>query len=483
MMLDWEVVIGLEIHAQLATRSKIFSGAATAYGAPPNSQASLVDLAYPGVLPVLNAEAVRMAVKFGLAIGATIARRSIFARKNYFYPDLPKGYQISQYEHPVVSRGSLNVLLDDGTAKTVGVTRAHLEEDAGKSLHEGLANATGIDLNRAGTPLLEIVSEPDMRSAKEAVAYMKKIHTLVRYLEICDGNMQEGSFRCDANVSVRPRGQEKFGTRAEIKNLNSFRFVEKAIQYEVARQVELIQSGGKVVQETRLYDSDKDETRSMRSKEEANDYRYFPDPDLLPVEIDDGFIATVRATLPELPDEKAARFARELGLSVYDAGVLSASRELGAYFEAVLTDLGKAHAKLAANWVMGELSSALNRDNVEITASRVSPAALSGLLARIVDATISGKIAKDVFEAMWAEGQGADDIIEKRGLKQITDSGAIEGVIDAVIAANPKQLADYRAGKDKLFGFFVGQVQKATEGKANPAQLNDLLRTKLGGSA
>jgi aspartyl-tRNA(Asn)/glutamyl-tRNA(Gln) amidotransferase subunit B len=483
MMVDWEVVIGLEIHAQLATRSKIFSGAATAYGAPPNSQASLVDLAYPGVLPVLNAEAVRMAVKFGLAIGANITRRSIFARKNYFYPDLPKGYQISQYEHPVVSRGSLNVLLDDGTAKTIGVTRAHLEEDAGKSLHEGLANASGIDLNRAGTPLLEIVSEPDMRSAKEAVAYMKKIHTLVRYLEICDGNMQEGSFRCDANVSVRPRGQEKFGTRAEIKNLNSFRFVEKAIQYEVARQVELIESGGKVVQETRLYDSDKDETRSMRSKEEANDYRYFPDPDLLPVEIDDGFIATVRATLPELPDEKTARFARDLGLSVYDAGVLSASRELGAYFEAVLVDLGKAHAKLAANWVMGELSSALNRDNVEITASRVSPAALSGLLARIVDATISGKIAKDVFEAMWAEGQDADDIIEKRGLKQITDSGAIEGVIDAVIAANPKQLADYRAGKDKLFGFFVGQVMKATEGKANPAQLNDLLKTKLGGSA
>jgi aspartyl-tRNA(Asn)/glutamyl-tRNA(Gln) amidotransferase subunit B len=483
MMIDWEVVIGLEIHAQLATRSKIFSGAATAYGAPPNSQASLVDLAYPGVLPVLNAEAVRMAVKFGLAVGATIARRSIFARKNYFYPDLPKGYQISQYEHPVVSRGSLNVLLDDGTAKTVRVTRAHLEEDAGKSLHEGLANATGIDLNRAGTPLLEIVSEPDMRSAKEAVAYMKKIHTLVRYLEICDGNMQEGSFRCDANVSVRPRGQEKFGTRAEIKNLNSFRFVEKAIQYEVARQVELIESGGKVVQETRLYDSDKDETRSMRSKEEANDYRYFPDPDLLPVEIDEAFIATVRATLPELPDEKAARFARDLGLSVYDAGVLSASRELGAYFEAVLADLGKAHAKLAANWVMGELSSALNRDNVEITASRVSPAALGGLLARIVDATISGKIAKDVFEAMWAEGLGADDIIEKRGLKQITDSGAIEGVIDAVIAANPKQLADYRAGKDKLFGFFVGQVMKATEGKANPAQLNDLLKAKLGGSA
>ena len=482
-MSDWEVVIGLEIHAQLATRSKIFSSAPTAYGAPPNTQASLVDLAYPGVLPVLNAEAVRMAVKFGLAVGATVAPRSVFARKNYFYPDLPKGYQISQYELPVVARGTLSVMLDDGVTKTIGITRAHLEEDAGKSLHEGLAHASGIDLNRAGTPLLEIVSEPDMRSAKEAVAYMKKIHTLVRYLEICDGNMQEGSFRCDANVSVRPRGQEKFGTRAEIKNLNSFRFVEKAINFEIARQIDVIEGGGKVVQETRLYDSDKDETRSMRSKEEANDYRYFPDPDLLPVEIDPGFIATVRATLPELPDEKAARFTRELGLSAYDAGVLSASRELGAYFEAVVAELGAANAKLAANWVMGELSSALNRDGVEITQSKISPAALRGLLARIVDATISGKIAKDVFEAMWTEGKTADDIIEAKGLKQITDSSAIEGVIDAIMAANPKQLADYRSGKDKLFGFFVGQVMKATGGKANPTQLNDLLKAKLGGPA
>src|SRR5271169_3986141 len=365
-MSAWETVIGLEIHAQLATRSKIFSGSATAYGAPPNTQADLVDLAYPGVLPVLNEQAVRMAVKFGLAIGAKVAQRSVFARKNYFYPDLPKGYQISQYELPVVARGSLHLVLDDGTVKTIGITRAHLEEDAGKSLHEGLVNATGIDLNRAGTPLLEIVSEPDMRSAKEAVAYMKKIHTLVRYLEICDGNMQEGSFRCDANVSVRPKGREKLGTRAEIKNLNSFRFVEKAIQYEVARQIELIESGGTVVQETRLYDSDKDETRSMRSKEEANDYRYFPDPDLLPLKIDESFIDAVRATLPELPDEKAARFARDFALSAYDAGVLSASRELGAYFEAVVTELGAAHGKLAANWVMGELSSALNRDNVDI---------------------------------------------------------------------------------------------------------------------
>jgi aspartyl-tRNA(Asn)/glutamyl-tRNA(Gln) amidotransferase subunit B len=480
-MSNWEVVIGLEIHAQLATRSKIFSGSATAYGAPPNTQANLVDLAYPGVLPVLNASAVQMAVKFGLAVDASVARRSVFARKNYFYPDLPKGYQISQYELPVVARGSLKVLLDDGSEKVVGITRAHLEEDAGKSMHEGLPNSSGIDLNRAGTPLLEIVSEPDMRSAKEAVAYMKKIHTLVRYLEICDGNMQEGSFRCDANVSIRPKGQEKFGTRAEIKNLNSFRFVEKAIQFEVARQIELIESGGKVVQETRLYDSDKDETRSMRSKEEANDYRYFPDPDLLPVEIDEAFIDSVRKTLPELPDQKAARFARDFGLSAYDAGVLSASRELGAYFEAVVAGLGAGHAKLAANWVMGELSSALNRDNIEIEHSRVNPLAFIGLLQRIVDETISGKIAKEVFEAMWSEGKSADDIIEAKGLRQITDTGALESVIDAVIAANPKQLADYRSGKDKLFGFFVGQAQKATGGKANPAQLNDLLKKKLSG--
>jgi aspartyl-tRNA(Asn)/glutamyl-tRNA(Gln) amidotransferase subunit B len=480
-MNDWEVVIGLEIHAQLATRSKIFSGSATAYGAPPNSQANLVDLAYPGVLPVLNGDAVRMAVKFGLSIGATVARRSVFARKNYFYPDLPKGYQISQYELPVVKQGKLNIMLDDGMVKTIGITRAHLEEDAGKSLHEGLAHASGIDLNRAGTPLLEIVSEPDMRSAKEAVAYMKKIHTLVRYLEICDGNMQEGSFRCDANVSVRPRGRDKFGTRAEIKNLNSFRFVEKAIHFETARQIELLESGATVAQETRLYDSDKDETRPMRSKEEANDYRYFPDPDLLPVEIEESYIDAVRATLPELPDDKAARFSRDFSLSAYDAGVLCASRELGAYFEAVTADLGAAQAKLAANWVMGELSSALNRDNREIKHSRVLPDQMSGLLKRVVDQTISGKIAKEVFEAMWDEGRSADAIIEAKGLKQITDSGAIEGMIDAVIAANPKQLADYRAGKDKLFGFFVGQVMKATGGKANPAQLNELLKAKLGG--
>jgi aspartyl-tRNA(Asn)/glutamyl-tRNA(Gln) amidotransferase subunit B len=481
-MSDWEIVIGLEIHAQLATRSKIFSGSATAYGAPPNTQASLVDLAYPGVLPVLNGEAVRMAVKFGLATGSTVARRSVFARKNYFYPDLPKGYQISQYEDPVVQEGSLAIVLEDGTRKTIGITRAHLEEDAGKSLHEGLAHASGIDLNRAGTPLLEIVSEPDMRSAKEAVAYMKKIHTLVRYLEICDGNMQEGSFRCDANVSVRRRGEAKFGTRAEIKNLNSFRFVEKAIQYEVSRQVELIESGGRVIQETRLYDADKHETRPMRSKEEANDYRYFPDPDLLPLELDEAFIEAVRATLPELPDEKARRFSSAFGLSDYDAGVLCASRELGDYFEAVVSAIGAAHAKLAANWVMGELSSAINRDTVEIGAARVSAAALGGLLARVLDNTISGKIAKDVFEGMWAGRGSADEIIAAGGLTQITDTAAIDAVIDAAMAANPKQLADYRAGKDKLFGFFVGQVMKATAGKANPAQLNERLKTKLGGS-
>jgi aspartyl-tRNA(Asn)/glutamyl-tRNA(Gln) amidotransferase subunit B len=498
---EWETVIGLEIHAQLFTQSKIFSGSAIAYGAPPNAQANLVDLGYPGVLPVLNAEAVRMAVKFGLAIGARIASHSVFARKNYFYPDLPKGYQISQYELPIVAAGSIDVVLDDGTHKRVGVTRAHLEEDAGKSLHEGLPGMTGIDLNRAGTPLVEIVSEPDMRSAKEAVAYMKKVHTLVRYLEICDGNMQEGSFRCDANVSVRRKGASVFGTRAEIKNLNSFRFVEKAINYEVERQIDLLESGGKVKQETRLYDPDKGETRSMRSKEEANDYRYFPDPDLLPVVLDETFISGVRATLPELPDQKAARFASEYGLSVYDAGVLTASRELAAYYEAVAREV-PGEPKLAANWVMGELAAALNKDGLEIgavaggataaagggTGSGAGPGAgklpakrLAGLVKRIADQTISGKIAKEVFEAMWASGADADAIIEEKGLKQITDSSAIERAIEDVMAKNPGQLADYRSGKDKLFGFFVGQVMKATGGKANPAQLNELLKKKLNG--
>jgi aspartyl-tRNA(Asn)/glutamyl-tRNA(Gln) amidotransferase subunit B len=478
--MDWETVVGLEIHAQLATRSKIFSGAATAYGAPPNAQASLIDLAYPGVLPVLNAEAVRMAVKFGLAINARVARRSIFARKNYFYPDLPKGYQISQYELPIVCGGAIDILLEDGTEKRIGVTRAHLEEDAGKSLHEELAGLTGVDLNRAGTPLIEIVSEPEMRSAKEAVAYLKKVHTLVRYLGICDGNMQEGSFRCDANVSVRRRGAEKFGTRAEIKNLNSFRYVEKAINFEVARQIELLEAGGTVAQETRLYDADRGETRTMRSKEEANDYRYFPDPDLLPVEIDEPYINAVAATLPELPDQKAQRFITGYGLSAYDAGVLTAGAELAAYFESVVRALG-GHAKLAANSVMGELAGLLNRDGLEIGASRVDAAGLASLLRRVVDNTISGKIAKDVLEAMWQEGSSADAIIEARGLRQITDESAIERAIDAVMAANPSQLADFRGGKDKLFGFFVGQVMKATGGKANPARLNELLKRKLGG--
>jgi aspartyl-tRNA(Asn)/glutamyl-tRNA(Gln) amidotransferase subunit B len=478
--MEWETVIGLEIHAQLATQSKIFSASATAYGAPPNAQANLVDLGYPGVLPVLNGEAVRMAVLFGLAIGAKVAPRSVFARKNYFYPDLPKGYQISQYELPIVSGGHVDIVLEDGTAKRIGVTRAHLEEDAGKSLHEGLAGLTGVDLNRAGTPLIEIVSEPQLRSAREAVAYLKKVHTLVRYLRICDGNMQEGSFRCDANVSVRRTGAEKLGTRAEIKNVNSFRFVEKAINFEVARQIEVLEGGGKIVQETRLYDSERGETRSMRSKEEANDYRYFPDPDLLPVLLDATYIRAVGATLPELPDAKAARFVGQYGLTHYDALVLTAGAELADYYEAVVRFLG-GEPKLAANLVMGDLAGFLNRDGLEIGASRIPAEALAGLLRRVADQTISGKIAKDVFEAMWTEQLPADDIIAARGLRQITDDSAIEQAIEAVLAANPGQLADYRSGKDKLFGFFVGQVMKRTQGKANPARLNELLKKRLGG--
>jgi aspartyl-tRNA(Asn)/glutamyl-tRNA(Gln) amidotransferase subunit B len=476
--LEWETVIGLEIHAQLATKTKIFSGSPTAYGAEPNTQADLVDLGYPGVLPVLNAEAVRMAVQFGLAVGADIAPKSVFARKNYFYPDLPKGYQISQYELPIVAKGHLDVMQEDGSLKRVGITRAHLEEDAGKSLHEGLTGMSAIDLNRAGTPLIEIVSEPDMRSAKEAIAYMKKVHTLVRYLGICDGNMQEGSFRCDANVSVRRKGADKLGTRAELKNLNSFRFVEKAINLEVQRQIDILEGGGKVVQETRLYDSDKDETRSMRSKEEANDYRYFPDPDLLPVVLDHAFIESLRLKLPELPDQKAARFATQYGLSAYDSQVLTASREMAAFYEAVAAAV-PTDAKLAANWVMGDFSAALNKDGLEVGASRLSAAQLGGLLARIVDNTISGKLAKEVFEVMWADACEADVVIEARGLKQITDVGEIEKLVDDIIAANPKQLADYRSGKDKLFGFFVGQAMKQSGGKANPAVLNDLLKKKL----
>ena len=478
--MEWEVVIGLEIHAQLATRSKIFSGAATRYGAAPNTQASVIDLGYPGTLPVLNEAAVRMAVKFGLAVQAHIAPRSVFARKNYFYPDLPKGYQISQFELPVVGQGHLDIDLENGERKRIGITRAHLEEDAGKSLHEDFHGLSGIDLNRAGTPLLEIVSEPDLRSAKEAVAYMKKLHALVRYLEICDGNMQEGSFRCDANVSVRRRGAERLGTRCEIKNLNSFRFVERAINHEVERQIDLIESGGAVVQETRLYDSVKDQTRSMRSKEEANDYRYFPDPDLLPLVIEPAFVDAVRATLPELPDAKRARFAADYGLPDYDAGVLTSTREVADYYEAVVAQ-APSDAKLAANWVMGELAARLNEANLDIAQSRVGAAQLAGLLVRISDETISGKIAKQVFEVLWNEGGDADAVIDRLGLRQITDSGALEAIIDQIIADNPAQREQYRAGKDKLFGFFVGQAMKATGGKANPAQLNELLRRKLDG--
>jgi aspartyl-tRNA(Asn)/glutamyl-tRNA(Gln) amidotransferase subunit B len=417
-------------------------------------------------------------VKFGLSINARVARRSIFARKNYFYPDLPKGYQISQYELPLVAGGAVDILLEDGGIRRIGITRAHLEEDAGKSLHEGLGGLTGVDLNRAGTPLIEIVSEPHLRSAKEAVSYLKKIHTLVRYLGICDGNMQEGSFRCDANVSVRQRGAEKMGTRTETKNLNSFRFAERAINFEIARQIEVLEGGGRVVQETRLYDADRGETRPMRSKEEANDYRYFPDPDLLPLEIDQMYIDAVAATLPELPDQKAQRFMSEYALTSYDAGVLTAGAELADYFEVVVRELG-GHPKLAANTVMGDLSGLLNRDGLDIAASRINPAQLARLLARVVDNTISGKIAKEVLEAMWGEGRDADAIIEARGLRQISDDASLERAIEGALAAHPAQLADYRSGKQKLFGFFVGQVMKATGGKANPARLNELLKQKL----
>ncbi len=477
--MEWETVIGLEIHTQLATKSKIFSGAATAYGAEPNTQACAVDLGLPGVLPVLNKEAVTMAIKFGLAVGATVARHSIFARKNYFYPDLPKGYQISQYELPVVGQGKMTIELDDGGSKVIGITRAHLEEDAGKSLHESFHGMTGIDLNRAGTPLLEIVSEPDMRSAKEAVAYMKKIHSLVRYLGICDGNMQEGSFRCDANVSVRRKGADKLGTRAELKNINSFRFVERAINYEVERQIDILESGGKVVQETRLYDADKHETRSMRSKEEAMDYRYFPDPDLLPLVISEADIDAVRKTLPELPDAKKTRFENEFGLGAYDAGILAGDREVANYFEETAKVSGE--PKLSANWIIGDLFGMLDRESKEITQSTVTAPMLGGMLKKIVHKTITTKMAKEVFEAMWNGEGDADTIIEKHGLKP-SDSGEVEKIIDQLIAANQGQVEQYRAGKDKVLGFFVGQVMKLTQGKADPAQVNTLLKNKLLGT-
>ncbi len=485
----WEIVVGLETHTQLLTNSKIFSGASTAFGAAPNTQASAVDIALPGVLPVLNAKAVEFAIRLGLAIGATISPRSVFARKNYFYPDLPKGYQISQYELPVVQHGTLRIVTESGE-KTVRILRAHLEEDAGKSLHEAPTGSrgalskgmSGIDLNRAGTPLLEIVTEPDMRGSKEAVAYAKALHSLVRWIGICDGNMQEGSFRCDANVSVRRPG-EPLGTRCEIKNLNSFRFMEQAIEYEAKRQIELIEEGGKVAQETRLYDPDRAETRSMRSKEDAHDYRYFPDPDLLPLVIGAAEIERVLASLPELPQAKRERFVNQFGLTGYDAELLTSSREAADYFETLVRESG-AQAKACANWQNGELAAALNREGLEISRSPVDAQALGQLVKRIADGTISGKIAKEVFEAMWrGEREGAnaaDAIIEAKGLRQISDSGAIEKLVDEVLAANARQVEDYRAGKEKAFNSLVGQVMKATKGKANPAQVNEILKKKLG---
>ena len=477
-MTTWETVIGLEIHAQLATSSKIFSGASTTFGAEPNTQACTVDLGFPGVLPVLNSEVVNMAIKFGVAIDAEIAPVSVFARKNYFYPDLPKGYQISQFELPIVGKGSLSINPQEGVSRVVGITRAHLEEDAGKSLHEEFPDQTGIDLNRAGIPLLEIVSEPDMRSAKEAVAYARKIHGLVRFLDICDGNMQEGSFRCDANVSIRPVGQAELGTRTELKNINSFRFLERAINFEIERQIDLLEDGGKITQETRLYDADKHETRSMRSKEEANDYRYFPDPDLLPVEVSKNDIDRIRGSLPELPEQKRQRYIDSLGLSDYDAELLSSSRETADYFEQALERIPE-HAKQLANWILGDLSGALNKASIEIDDSPVSANMLAGLILRIGDNTISGKIAKQVFEAIWSGEGTADEIIDARGLRQITDTDAIEGLIDEVIAANPDQVEQFRAGKEKVLGFFVGQIMKQSKGKANPGQVNQMLRDKL----
>jgi aspartyl-tRNA(Asn)/glutamyl-tRNA(Gln) amidotransferase subunit B len=479
--MDWETVIGLEIHVQLSTVSKIFSGASTAFGAPPNAQASAVDIALPGVLPVLNRAAVDKAILFGLAIGSTINRRSVFARKNYFYPDLPKGYQISQYEAPIVQGGTLSIAAG-GVQKTIRVTRAHLEEDAGKSLHEDFHGMTGIDLNRAGTPLLEIVSEPDMRSAEEALAYARAMHALVRWIGICDGNMQEGSFRCDANVSVRPMGSDAFGTRCEIKNLNSFRFLERAIEYEARRQIAVIEEGGRIALETRLFDPDKNETRAMRSKEEAHDYRYFPDPDLPELVVGEDWLDRLRGELPQLPQAKRVRYVAQYGLSDYDASLLTQSRETAAYFEDLILRLGADAAKTCANWVAAELAAALNREGLDIGAAPVSSAQLAGLLARVRDATISGKIAKEVFEALWkGEGESADGIIEARGLKQISDHGALEAIIDQVIGANPKLIEEYRAGKGKAFNALVGQAMKATRGKGNPGQLTEILKKKLPG--
>jgi aspartyl-tRNA(Asn)/glutamyl-tRNA(Gln) amidotransferase subunit B len=478
----WEVVIGLEIHCQLNTNSKIFSGASTQFGSEPNTQASLIDLALPGVLPVLNAEVVNKAIQFCLGVDAEIGRASVFARKNYFYPDLPKGYQISQMDDPIVGKGHIDIQLEDGSTKRVGITRAHLEEDAGKSLHEDFAGMTGIDLNRAGTPLLEIVSEPDMRSAEEAVAYVRVIHSLVRWLGISDGNMAEGSFRVDCNVSIRQPDQAEYGTRCELKNINSFRFIERAIDCEVERQIDLIEGGGRVIQATRLYDPNKNETRSMRSKEEANDYRYFPDPDLLPVAISEAQIEAIKAALPELPVARRERFVAQYQLSEYDARVLTGSRELADFYEATVTAAGgQNQAKQAANWVMGDLLGGLNKSEKDIVDSPISPAQLGGLIARIVDNTISGKIAKQVFAEMFEGGnQSADQIIEAKGLKQETDTGAIEAIIKEVLAANENMVAEYKSGKEKAFNGLVGQVMKLSKGKANPAQVNQLMKQLLG---
>jgi aspartyl-tRNA(Asn)/glutamyl-tRNA(Gln) amidotransferase subunit B len=486
---DWEVVIGLEVHAQLNTASKIFSGASTAFGAEPNRQTSAVDIALPGVLPVLNRGAVERAIRFGLAIGAHVAEKSVFARKNYFYPDLPKGYQISQMDLPVVQGGEITIRVGEGEQayeKTVRLTRAHLEEDAGKSLHEDFHGMTGIDLNRAGTPLLEIVSEPDMRSSAEAVAYARTLHALVRWIDICDGNMQEGSFRCDANVSVRKKGAPEFGTRREIKNLNSFRFLQQAIDYEVQWQIDTLEDGGRIQQATVLFDPDTGETRMMRSKEDAHDYRYFPDPDLLPLMVSPEWKARVQAAMPELPGAMKARFMDELGLSAYDATTLTASKEVADFYQATMSAAGAALAtqlpKLCANWVMGDLAARLNKAELDVSASPVSPAQLAGLVARIADNTISNAIGKKVFEALWnGEGATADEVIDKQGLKQVTDSGAIEAMIDEVLAANQKSVDEFRAGKDKAFNALVGQVMKASKGKASPAQVNELLKKKLGG--
>jgi aspartyl-tRNA(Asn)/glutamyl-tRNA(Gln) amidotransferase subunit B len=473
----WEIVVGLEVHVQLSTRSKIFSGASTDFGASPNANACAVDIALPGVLPVLNRGAVERAIKFGVAVGGRINRRSVFARKNYFYPDLPKGYQISQYELPIIEGGQISIALEAGE-KAVRLTRAHLEEDAGKSVHEEFRGLSGIDLNRAGTPLLEIVSEPDLRGAHEAVACAKALHTLVRYLDICDGSLQEGNFRCDANVSVRPAGELRLGTRCEIKNLNSFRFLERAIEYEAARQIEILEAGCAIDQETRLYDPEKNETRGMRAKEEAHDYRYFPDPDLLPLEVSEQWVDSIAATLPELPQAKRARYVAHYGLSPYDAAILTASRELATYFEELVQNIPD-QPKLCANWVMGELTGQLHRENLDVTQSPISSEKLAGLLKRLTDGTLSGKIAKEVFDAMWRGEGDVDSIIEARGLKQISDADALESLVDEILVKHPQQLVEYRAGREKLFAFFVGQVMKATRGLANPALLNQILKRKL----